>query len=108
MSYFALKTIRDANYKISYAQLIKRVNQLLKKLYIYHIVPINELRYTYAQERIERLEYLKELFLTWAAEYKFEHYKKFTPDQEENKSIFSLLPKTIKKFMGSIRRHMKK
>jgi len=31
MSYFALKAIREANYKITYARLVKRMNRLFKK-----------------------------------------------------------------------------
>jgi hypothetical protein len=31
MSYFALQAIRDANYRITYAELVKWVNDLLEK-----------------------------------------------------------------------------
>ena len=60
-----------------------KLYSLLKRTYLHKIVPINETRLYYLDERIQRLVYLKNMFHTWMADYNIEHNKR-TPSAKQH------------------------
>ena len=53
----------------------------LKRLRLTYILPINTKRFEHIQGRLNRLIFIKNLFLTWAADYNIEHNKQVAEEQ---------------------------
>lgn len=72
--------MRDIDQEISRTKYLIKLGSWLRSLRIFVIFPINKARFLQATDRLNRLTYLRSLFLNWTAHYKMEQNFHYTPE----------------------------
>ena len=69
--------MRDIDYEIKRTKYFINLESWLKTARIARLFPFNSSRFASASDRLGRLSYIRNIFLTWAAHYKMDKNKRF-------------------------------